>query len=441
MTSEARALSWWDTLRVQLYLSIPAFLLGIVVPNRVFVRLATRSGAGRSAMRFLRALSDKYACDHLWTWFPVRRTLIVFEPATIERVLASRGNAPDPVLKKRAISRFAPGALVISNRDEARARRPFNTAALDLGRLHRHADTFAAIASAEVHRLTDERTGHLRWADFQWLGERISHQIILGSGCVRPALTTRLRRMLRLSNLLLRDVMSYSAFYETIDRMLTSEETLLSRDCLMHAAARSIGDGEGSDTKRVASQVAFWFFVLKDAIELHVARTLALLAAHPDIQARVRDEVRAAGPLTAVAIDGLRYLEACIGEQLRLWTPVPVLLRRAEQPFELDGIAVDVEQQILIHAGFYHRDRRVFGDLADTFWPDPDAAASPARYVFSAHERDCAGRSLVTFVLKAILASFLARRRFELGRPVIQPGRIPYLYDHFGIELRTVAGA
>jgi cytochrome P450 len=436
MPVEARKLSWADTLRLQLRLTIPAFLLGIVVPNRPFLWLAVRLGAGRPTMRLLQALRAKYACDHLWSRFPVRRTLLVFAPDTIEAVLRSDANAPDPALKKRALSRFVPGALVISNRDEARERRPFNTAALELGRLHRDAESFAATAAGEANRLLDAGGGTVRWSDFVSLGERISQRLILGR--TDADLTKRLRRMVRLANVLLRDVPSYSAFYETLDRYLAKNES--ARGCLLDSAKALMGGRGSADASlQVPSQVGFWLFVLKDAVELHVARTLALIAAHPEVQARVRDEIRAAGTLTAASIDGLRHLEACIAEQLRLWTPVPLLLRRAEEPFTLvDGIPIAEEHQILIHAGFHHRDPRVFGDFADSFRPD---AASAPSYVFSAHDRGCAGRSLATFVLKAALAALLARSRFELIGPQVCPGRIPYLYDHFAIELTCISGA
>src|SRR4029079_18672109 len=166
------------------------------------------------------------------------------------------------------------------------------------------------------------------------------------------------------------------AFYARIDQLLAGQRTASLASCLMHDAAMSLSGGSATEATKVPSQIGFWFFVLKDAIELHVARTLALIAAHPKVQARVRQEIKAAGPLTANSIDGLRYLEACIAEQLRLWTPVPLLLRRAENDFLLGpGIPVEAEQQLLIHAGVYHRDPRIFGDLADTFVPD--AAGGP----------------------------------------------------------------
>jgi hypothetical protein len=41
------------------------------------------------------------------------------------------------------------------------------------------------------------------------------------------------------------------------------------------------------------------------------------------------------------------------------------------------------------------------------------------------------------FMLKATLAALLRESRFELVGPAIEPARIPYLYDHFGVVLRA----
>jgi cytochrome P450 len=157
------------------------------------------------------------------------------------------------------------------------------------------------------------------------------------------------------------------------------------------------------------------------------------------VQERVREEVAKAGALNAAAIDSLDYLEACLHEQLRLWSPVPMLLRRATKPFVLrDQIAVEAEQQILMHAGFYHRDPKIFGEFADKFSPESALARGfPATYFFSAHRQSCVGRPLVTFLLKATLATLLTRLRFDLVGPAIDPESIPYLYDHFSVRLEV----
>src|SRR6266513_146622 len=166
MAIEVKEISLWDTLRLQLFVSFPAFLLGLVAANRWVVSYVSRHGAGRSTMRFFRDLRDKYRCDHLWVWFPglpVGRTLLVFAPETMESVLLSDANAADPFLKKRALSRFIPDALVISSGDEWRDRRDFNEEALYTGKLHRHHDAFKEIVFREAEHLTRQRARELRW--------------------------------------------------------------------------------------------------------------------------------------------------------------------------------------------------------------------------------------------------------------------------------------
>jgi len=430
-------LSWWDTLRLQVYVSVPGFLLGLVTANRFFLPLFAKRDAARATLRFLTELRGRYHCDHLWAWFPIRRTLLVLDPQTIDDVLASGDNAADPFLKKRALSRFVPDALVISSGTQWRERRDFNEAVLDTGTLHRHHDAFVAIVTREGARASGDGPRDWRWPDFQSLAQRIAHQVILGTGNVRPQMTAQMAQMARRSNVLLRDTPSFAAFYDAIGRCLRDDKPA-STACLMHDSAALAASGRVGSATPVPAQIGFWFFVLKDALELHVARTLALIAAHPEVQARVRGEIRGAGTLDAQGIEELHYLGACITETLRLWTPVPILLRRATGSFALrDDICVENGEQLLIYAGHYHRDPRVFGARADRFSPDEAVADKTPLYVFSAHRQACAGQSLVMLMLKATLASLLGRCRFELAGQHIDAARIPCLYDHFSVALRA----
>jgi len=456
MAIEVRKTFWWDTLRLQIFVSVPAFLWGLVAPNRLFVSLLSRWDEGQSTIRFLGKLRQKYRSDHLWVWFPGGRTLLVLGREGMDAVLASEDNAADPALKKRPLSRFVPDSLVISSGNEWQDRRRFNEDALGFREPCPHFDGFREIVFGEVDRLGAGRAGELRWADFQTLGERISHQVLLGRGQIKPDMTAQLAGMVRRSNwfILPRHRRYFSAFYERIERHLARHRAFItdsgrerrsdgdpvSTRCLMHESAKALECGDAAELTKVPRQIGFWFFVLKDALELHVARTLALIAAHPEVQDRVRAEIRDAPPLTAQSIDGLRYLEACLHEQLRLWTPVPILLRRAVRSFSLPGgIRIEPGQQILIHAGYYHRDPGVFGEIADRFSPDAAGKGIPPVYFFSQGRQSCAGQFLARFMVKATLASLLAGSRFELVGPGMERARIPCSYDHFKIVLRSVA--
>jgi cytochrome P450 len=349
----------------------------------------------------------------------------------MDAALRSEHSAPDPSLKKRALSRFTPEGLIISSGEHWQARRRFNEDVLGFGGLHRDGDAFRRMAHDEVARLDVQPGSTLRWPDFESLGERISQQVLLGAHRHEPEMVAHLAKMVRRSNLLLRHRRSFSAFYRTIARYLPGAPGAQRGPALL---------ASGADTAAidVPSQAAFWAFVLKDALELHVARTLALIASHPEVQNRVRQEIRSVPALTAESIDGLRYLDGCLREQLRLWTPVPLLLRRADQDLVLrDAIPVRAEQQLLIHAGVHHRDWEAFGDAADRFSPDTADAYPRPVFFFSRHQRSCAGEFLASFLIKATLASLLSRFEFRLVNPPIDRQRVPYLYNHFKIELRA----
>ncbi|HSC00824.1 MAG TPA: cytochrome P450, partial [Burkholderiaceae bacterium] len=432
--SASRTISWWDSLCLQLYVAAPAMAWGVVAPQRLGVRLVVWLDWGRRTRAFLAALRARYGCDYLWVNFALRRTLLVLDPAGIDALLGSEANAADPWLKKRALSRFVPDAVIVSRDEPWRERRAFNESVLALGQPHPQREGFARIAAAEVEHLLAAGRDSLVWADFERLAERVAHQVLLGAGCVAPQASVQLARLAGLANWLLRHGPAFRAFHAWLGRELaTRRGSDGAAPCPVRDAAQRMATA-GPDLA-VPSQVGFWFFVLKDAIELHVARTLALLAAHPAAQERASAQARAAGTQAAAeAIDGQHFLEDCLREQLRLWTPVPLLLREAKRCFGLPGaIEVPSGRQLLVHAAFHHRDPQRFGARADRFVPDA-VADGPPLLVFSRHVQACAGETLVRFVLKAVLAALLARARFTPVQPTLRSGDLPLQIDHFALK-------
>lgn len=440
--SASRAISWWDVLRAQLFVVLHAGAWGLVAPQRLLVPLVVRLDAGRRARAFLAELRERYGCGCLWLWFPLRRTLLVLDPLASDELLASEANAADACLKKRALSRFVPDGVIVSSGGAWRERRAFNEAVLALGRPHPQSEHFARIAAAEVDQLISPGRETLGWADFQHLAERVAHQILLGQGKVEPRASVWLARLSGRANLLLRNRAAFRALHAWLGSVLSRRQgDADAAHCLLGDATRRMAAGKAGPQLAPTSQAGFWFFVLKDAIELHVARTLALLAAHPSAQARARAEAQAAGAPGAAAIEGQHYIEACLLEQLRLWTPVPLLLRRATADFMLCGtIEVRAGQQLLVHAAFQHRDPRQFGLRADRFMPQA-VPAGPSLLAFSRHRQSCAGETLVRFVLKAVLAALLARARFTLAHPVLAVDDLPLQINHFALRLHVARDA
>jgi len=127
-----------------------------------------------------------------------------------------------------------------------------------------------------------------------------------------------------------------------------------------------------------------------------------------------------------------------------LWTPVPILLRKAVTDFHLDGIHIRKGQWILMHTGFYHRDAEVFGAAAQRFRPEervhdrPNLTSvtnsEPPLYVFSRYQQACAGQFLAIFLLKAVLAALLRRGPYVLLDGKTDRDAVPAAIDQFGLR-------
>jgi hypothetical protein len=95
MGIDARRISLWDTLRLLAAVSAPAFLWGLVAPNRLFVPLLSRLNAGEWGVRLLDELRRKYACEHLWYCFRSADPARV-GPGSIDAVFRSDMNTAGP---------------------------------------------------------------------------------------------------------------------------------------------------------------------------------------------------------------------------------------------------------------------------------------------------------------------------------------------------------
>jgi len=177
-------------------------------------------------------------------------------------------------------------------------------------------------------------------------------------------------------------------------------------------------------------------FAMKDTTATNTARALALILAHPEVERRVREEIAAADPASPEGIDGLRYLEACVHEAMRLWPTTPLLSREALRDDTIDGATVPKGSQVLIPNTFLHRDGKAFPE-ADTFSPDRWLSGDGygARFQhFSSGPQGCAGVHIAVFLAKAVIATLL-RRRYALLGPALDAGKpLPHGYNYFQVR-------
>jgi cytochrome P450 len=161
----------------------------------------------------------------------------------------------------------------------------------------------------------------------------------------------------------------------------------------------------------------------------------------PAVERRARAEVEAADLSDPAAIDGLRYLEGCLEEAMRLWPTTPLLARETAREATLCGERLDEATPVFIVNTFNHRDTDQLPD-ADRFRPERWAhGADDYRFNHLSHgTQDCPGAPLVRVLGKAVIAGLLQRATFTLRGPRLDVGApVPHMLDFFAIRLTAAA--
>ncbi|MBD8879927.1 cytochrome P450 [Rhodanobacter sp. 7MK24] len=149
---------------------------------------------------------------------------------------------------------------------------------------------------------------------------------------------------------------------------------------------------------------------------------VGLMAAHPEIAAQVRDEVRGLPDDHAAAardIAEARLLNATIKEAMRLYPPsVATFSRRALRNVEIDGHTIVKGVLVIVPIWNLHRDERWFPE-PDAFRPErflPGAPALPrnAFMPFGVGPHFCLGQQFAMVEMALIAARLIRRHDFSL---------------------------
>jgi cytochrome P450 len=423
-----------ETIAYNLRVVVPYLLRGVFTRNRLWTGVLDRVQRDPLGVTLISRLRRKYGST-FYIRMLTTKSLVVLDVNDIRHVL---DNSPvlfaDPPSKRRGMEHFQPGALTISRGDDWRERRPFNEAVLAY-RLPAHPDAarYLALVGAEIRALGN-RPGlqRITWQHLQALFEALMLQVIFGVGARSDReLVDRLRKMMRESNRGARSTSRHFApFYRRVRSYLRAPEQGSLAAWCAHVPSNA--------TTRVENQIPHWMFAIMETLAINVARALALIVAHADAEAAVRAELADADIDTPAGINGLSFIEACLHEAMRLWPTTPLLVREAVTDVAVNGGTISRGTQILVLNGFNHRDRETL-PLADRFTPTRtfDYQGDYQFNHLSHGPQICAGKELVLFLGKAVVAHFLAGSTYQLVRPTLDASRpLPYAFDHFSIVLR-----
>ncbi|GAA6157909.1 hypothetical protein NBRC116589_00830 [Ruegeria sp. HU-ET01832] len=202
--------------------------------------------------------------------------------------------------------------------------------------------------------------------------------------------------------------------------------------------------GTRFDTNEMVDQVAIFFLAGHETSASALAWALYLMALYPEWQDKLAAEARAVNLSDITEMSKLKLSRDVFRETLRLYPPVPMMVRETTCPQRFRDRDVPKGAQIVISPWHLHRHERLW-DHPDEFDPNRWVTENGKRcqreafIPFSAGPRVCSGAGFAMIEGPLILTKLLQHFRLELIE-----GKTPIPVAHLtvrskdGIWLRIV---
>ena len=186
--------------------------------------------------------------------------------------------------------------------------------------------------------------------------------------------------------------------------------------------AQDADDGTRMTARQVRDEVMTLFMAGHETTAAALSWTWYLLARHPEVEARLADELRAVlgerAPTTS-DLPRLRYVDMVVTESMRLYPPAYGLGRRAAKATEISGRPIARGDIVVAPTYVVQRDARWFEE-PEAFRPerwDGDLARRLPRFAyfpFGGGPRQCIGNGFAQMEAVLILATIAQRFRLSL---------------------------
>nr|MCU0800784.1 cytochrome P450 [Paracoccaceae bacterium] len=193
--------------------------------------------------------------------------------------------------------------------------------------------------------------------------------------------------------------------------------------------------GERFETAEMIDQVAIFFLAGHETSASALGWALYLLAMYPEVQERVAAEAAGMGDAPDFsAVSRLKFTRDVFREVLRLYPPVPMMVRENACPEDMRGRAVKPGAQIVLSPWHLQRHERIWAN-PDGFDPDrwqreeTKTCARDAYMPFSAGPRVCTGAGFA--MVEGVLLLAMLARVFRFERVA---GRVPVPVAHLTVR-------
>lgn len=193
--------------------------------------------------------------------------------------------------------------------------------------------------------------------------------------------------------------------------------------------------GKEFDVPEMVDQVAIFFLAGHETSASALAWTLYLCALYPDWQDKIAQEASALEPEFS-AVSKLKITRDVFRESLRLYPPVPMMVRETTCPEDFRGRAVAPGAQVVLSPWHLHRHERLW-ERPDDFDPSRFETENgrnclrEAYMPFSSGSRVCTGAGFAMVEGPLLLAMILRAYRFDLVE-----GREPVPVAHLTVRAK-----
>ena len=422
---------------------------------RGHVLLGSGPDFGRDQLGFYAACAREYG-DLVPVRLGPRRALLVYHPDAIEEILVTRNRdfVKSPGVRL-LLRRLIGNGLFLSEGDFWLRQRRLMQPAFHRQRVAAYGEV---MTSFTAHRLADWKDGNVIdvHAEMMTLTQEIvaktlfdadvsdeSYAIAEASNVLAGDFGARIQSVVQFipgwvptpGNLRTRRALRHldAVVYRMIEARRRSGEDrgdLLS----MLLGAQDADDGSQMTNAQVRDEVMTLFMAGHETTAVTLSWTWYLLAQHPEVDARLADELRTVlgeRPPVVADLPSLRYAEMIVNESMRLYPAAYALAREAVKPSEVGGHSITPGLVVIMPAWIVHRDPRWFED-PETFrperWADDLARRLPrfAYFPFGGGPRQCIGNTFATMEAVLLLATIA-----QCFRLTLEPGQrvrpVPYI--------------
>lgn len=235
--------------------------------------------------------------------------------------------------------------------------------------------------------------------------------------------------------------------YDIIERRCQAGEA--GNDLLgMLLSARDPETGDGMTNEQLRDETTTLLVTGHESTANAIVWVLYMLARHPDIEGRVREEIdRVCGSATPSDDDlrGLGYQRMVISEVMRLYPPAWTVSRTALEDDVINGYRIPAGSSVMISPYVIHRNPR--------YWPDPDKF-DPSRFsqeqqdqrpkfayiAFGGGPRSCIGGNFAMMEMQIVITMLMQAFRLELApQPPVEREAVISIRPKRGIRFNATA--